>query len=120
MINVELKDLLTGELFIPKRRNQKFASAKNRIDYNNLKAAKEREAKAFIEQPLQINHRLLIENIKPKETKVLSRDFLSAQGFIFFLLTHYQKYGEKICPALYDFIFLDFDECKPTLTVYRS
>ena len=34
------KDPLTGELFIPKRFNQKFAIRQNQIDFNNIKARK--------------------------------------------------------------------------------
>ena len=33
------KDLLTGELFTPERKNQKFANSANQIKYNNKKNA---------------------------------------------------------------------------------
>lgn len=40
------KDLLTGELFIPKRKNQKFANSANQIKYNNKKNALSKKKKA--------------------------------------------------------------------------
>ena len=46
-------DKLTGEIFIPTRRNQEFISAKNRIEYNNLKASEIRKKKAIEEQKLK-------------------------------------------------------------------
>lgn len=33
-------DLLTGERFVPKRKNQKFANSKNQVKYNNRKKKK--------------------------------------------------------------------------------
>ena len=39
-------DPLTGEEFVPKRSNQKFASRENQIRYNNLKAKEIRQAKS--------------------------------------------------------------------------
>lgn len=38
----ERKDPLTGELFVPNRSNQKFASKENQTAYNNLRANEKR------------------------------------------------------------------------------
>jgi hypothetical protein len=46
-------DKLTGEVFIPKRRNQEFISSKTRIQYNNLRAAEIRKNKAIEEQKIK-------------------------------------------------------------------
>ena len=37
---VEKNDLLTGERFKPKRKNQKFANARNQVRFNNRKQKK--------------------------------------------------------------------------------
>jgi len=49
------KDMLTGERFIPKRRNQKFESANNRIHFNNQKSADIKMKKSYIDKPLSDN-----------------------------------------------------------------
>jgi hypothetical protein len=43
------KDPLTGEEFVAKRSNQRFASAKNKIRYNNRKNAEINKERAFID-----------------------------------------------------------------------
>ncbi len=40
------KDLLSGELFTPERKNQKFANRANQIKYNNKKNALSKKKKA--------------------------------------------------------------------------
>jgi len=80
----------------------------------------ERDAKAFIDKPLQKNHRILIELIKPQETKVIAKDFLLGKGYDMMVMSHYEKFDEKMCPALYNFIFTEILSDKPTITIHRS
>ena len=113
-------DLLTGEKFQPKRKNQRFANPRNRIAYNNLKVQTEKESKPFIDKPLQCNHRILIELINPNEVKTFSKDFLNGKGYNFSVMSHYETYYDKVSPALYNFIFIDLGENKSTITIYRK
>ena len=46
MKSYEMKnDLLTGESFAPKRKNQKYANEENRVKYNNRKGALKKKTK---------------------------------------------------------------------------
>ena len=60
-----LKDPLTGEQFVPRRNNQRFANEKNRIRFNNNLALKRKKFKALILKQLDFNwnilHNLLID-----------------------------------------------------------
>jgi len=116
----KLIDPLTKEEFYPKRRNQKFATAKNRIRFNNNKALAEIDTKKFIDQPFRINHRILMELIQVGETKTYSREYLTGKGYNFSILSHYESYFDKICPALYNFILVDLSSNKQSITIHRK
>ena len=113
-------DLLTGEKFTPKRRNQKFASAKNRIAFNNNKAFELRDSKAFVDKPLKENHRILINLLKPKETKSFSKEFLKGKGYNTSVFSHYESYDNKSCHAVYQFVLIDFTSSNPNLKIHRK
>ncbi len=115
-----LKDPLTGREFSPRRKNQRFASARNRIDFNNQKATAERTTKAFIDRPLQVNHRILMELIGPGETKTIPKSLLIEKGYNLSVMSHYVVHEDKQLPALYNFTLFDLGDNKPTLTVKRT
>jgi hypothetical protein len=69
-------DLLTQEEFTKQRSNQKFASSKNRIRYNNLKARKKRITKGPIDRTLDQNRTILSRILGDKTEIVVSRDYL--------------------------------------------
>ena len=96
-------DPLTKEAFAPKRYNQKFASRKNQIKYNNILARRKRLAKIKIDQPLDRNRTILkgILNGKAEQTK--SKDWLLALGYRFGYYTHNVKYNDKSIPCVYEF-----------------
>ena len=77
------RDLLTQEEFIKQRSNQKFASSKNRIRYNNLKAWKKRISKSPIDRMLDQNRTILSRIIGDKPEIIVSRDYLLGAGFHF-------------------------------------
>ena len=114
------KDLLTGERFLPKRRNQKFESAKNRIKYNNAKALQIRANKENIDKPLKQNYKLLTELIKPDEVKTYSKEYLTGKGYNFSVFTHYDNYKGKNCLCIYNFILIDILDNKPSISIYRK
>jgi hypothetical protein len=116
-----LKDLFTGEIFKPSRRNQKFKTSKNRIDYHNGKAFQEISTRSFITSPLKTNHKILMglfQEAGMKET--YTREFLLGKGYNFSVMTHFESFDDKKLPALFNFIYLDLFENKSTLTIYRK
>ena len=113
-------DLLTGEKFTPRRRNQKFATSKNRIAFNNNKAFELRDSKAFVDKPLKENHRILSNLLKPKETKSFSKEFLKGKGYNTTVFSHYETYDNKNYPALYQFILIDFTLNNPNIKIHRK
>jgi hypothetical protein len=83
------KDPLTGEDFMPKRVNQRFASASNRKKFNNQQANQLRKKRAIIYGPINETHLLLIRLMEGKKESVYSYDFLEGYGIQFKLFTHF-------------------------------
>ena len=81
-------DPLTGEVFVPKRSNQKFASKDNQIKYNNLMAAKERQAKAETRKILDTNRKVLQRVLGLNSEVTRSYDYLNGAGLDFGYNTH--------------------------------
>jgi hypothetical protein len=116
-----LKDLFTGEIFKPNRRNQKFKTSKNRTDYHNSRAFKELSARAFIINPLKKNHKILMELLQEVGAKgTYSREFLQGKGFSFSVMTHFESFENETRPAIFNFIYVDLFMNKPTITIYRK
>ncbi len=114
MKSKEIKDLLTGELFIPKRINQHFISSANRIKYHNDKANDLRHSSAYINKPLHINHRILNELLKDDKEGIFHKEFLTGKGYSFNVHTHYDYYNSKKYAAVYQYItiLLENDQIK--------
>lgn len=115
-----LTDLLTGQKFSPKRKNQKFVSAKNRINYNNKKATDLRNSKAFIDKPFQINHKILMELVGPGETKEIPKQLLLEKGYNLSVMSHYENFNGRVSPTLYNFILIDLFDNKSSITIHRK
>ena len=77
------KDLFTQEEFIKRRSNQKFASSKNRIRFNNLKARQKRLMKDSVNRKLDQNRTILSRIIGDKPEIIVSKDYLLGAGFSF-------------------------------------
>lgn len=84
-------DPLTGEEFVLKRSNQKFASRENQIKYNNLKAGEERQAKAKTRKILNSNRKVLQKVLGSNDEVVRSLDYLKGAGLDFQYCTHIIK-----------------------------
>jgi len=95
------KDLLTQEEFIKQRSNQKFASSKNRIRYNNLKARKKRITKGPIDRMLDQNRTILSRIIGNKTEIIVSRDYLLGAGFSF----AYYSFNKEVDGVTYSGIY---------------
>lgn len=77
------KDPLTGEDFAAKRLNQRFASAENKIRFNNRKNAEINKERAFIEKPCKQSHLILKALYNPKSDNIYNRYFLEGKGLRF-------------------------------------
>ncbi len=102
---MERKDPLTGEVFTPKRTNQKFASRRTQIMYNNQVASQKRKAKSNTDKKLDKNRNILKTILGQEKEIIKSVDFLNGAGFDFFIQTNnLMKNGIKyIC--VYEFAY---------------
>jgi len=96
-------DPFTGEEFIKKRDNQKFANRKNQTAYNNLKALKKRQLKNKIDKPLNNNRNILIKLVGDESEIIKSHDWLLALGYRFDILTHTSLIDKEIVACVYEF-----------------
>lgn len=97
------KDPLTGELFYPKRYNQKFANRENQIAFNNLKARKKRHEKIDTDRILDKNREILKKLLGIKSEIEKSKDFLLGAGFNFNYFSAIFKVREITLYAVYEF-----------------
>ena len=102
-------DPLTKESFYPKRSNQKFASRKNQVKYNNLKARKKRVAKKKFDQPLDRNRNILIGILGTNMSMIKHKEWLLALGYDFNIYTHSSRYEGKNIPCIYEFGIAQLD-----------
>ena len=87
-------DPYSGEGFIPSRYNQKFATRKNQIAFNNHKARVIREKKKPIDSVLEINRKVLLKVLNGKESTIKSKEYLLGSGFDFnFFNRSFEKDG---------------------------
>ncbi len=100
------KDLLTGEEFIPSRKNQKFATPENRIIYYNNKANQLRLKAAFINKPLHQNLLILNELLAEKTEAVFHKQFLAGKGMSFKVHTHYETHEGQTVFAIYQYLII--------------
>jgi hypothetical protein len=100
------RDPLTKQLFVPTRTNQVFASAENRVKYHNQNASMLRKRKSFVDRPLYINHKILIEIMSGKDEAIFHKEFLMGKGFNFALHTHIDTVSESKYYAVYEFIII--------------
>ena len=95
-------DLLTGEPFIAKRINHKFAKPTNRITFHNRKATKLRNSVKHINQPLQNNLKILNEIMADTMKKKFHREWLAGKGFNYGVMTHFIEVNDEQRKCIYD------------------
>ncbi len=103
---MEKIDLLTGEKFEAKRRNQKFSNPKNRIAYNNKKAAEVRNDKAFIDKPAHQTYMAIKKIMERRSSKIVNRFYLEGSGVDFESMNHYELYEGRAHPCIYEYMFI--------------
>lgn len=74
------KDPLTGEEFVAKRSNQRFATADNKIRYHNRKNSELYRIRSPYEKPLKQSHRELIALYNPNSDNKFHVKFLKGRG----------------------------------------
>ncbi len=101
-----LKDPLTGELFIPKRVNQRFASAINRNKFNNRMANELRKERDKINAPLNKTHRKLSVLMKGKDEAIFSKEYLKGYGVELNLFNHIVRIDNIGHHAVFEFVII--------------
>jgi hypothetical protein len=93
----------SGELFPSKRKNQVFASAKNRRDFHNQRAAELRRIQSPINRHLEKNIRIVSELVKPGEQKTFVKSDLTKKGYNTSYFTHLDSLNGVNYMCLYQY-----------------
>jgi len=99
-------DPLTQEKFQPKRINQRFASAYNRIMYHNHKSNELRSQLAYINRPLLRNVKILNEEMLKQKDAIFHKQYLIGRGFDFDVLTHVEPFEGLNQFAIYNYLVI--------------
>jgi hypothetical protein len=99
----------SGVQFLPKRKNQVFATAKNRRDYHNEVAAELRRVKAPLDKMLTRNYIILSELVPIGEMRTFDKEDLISKGYNQKVFTHLVMQNGKTCPCLYHFVSVPSD-----------
>lgn len=95
----------SGEKFIPKRKNQVFASAENRRNFHNDNAMEIRKLLSPINRNLEKNLIICSALVQEGESKMFRKEELLLKGFNPNFFTHLDMYNDSMCMCLYHFIF---------------
>jgi len=106
----------SGEKFLPRRRNQVFATVKNRMAFHNENAAALRHIKSPIDKQLDRNFVVLSELLEKGERKTFLKDKLLLKGFNPNYFTHLDDYEGKTARCIYHFV-LPFSDNPNLITV---
>ena len=115
-----IKDLLTGENFIPRRSNQKFASSINRTRYNNRNANDQRKLKAPVNRKLDQNRTIMKKILKNRQEIEVSKDFLLGAGFDFSCYTQIRMKGEVPYCGIFEYGIYRINEDKYKLNYFNN
>jgi hypothetical protein len=102
-------DPYTNEGFIPRRKNQKFASARNRKQYHNDEATNINRLKAPIDKKLRTNFLLLLELMIDLDNVTIEKEKLLMSGFDPNYFTHLKYHEGKTSRCIYNFILPTMD-----------
>lgn len=92
----------SGEVFKPKRSNQKFASKKNRVNFYNQQYREKRLPLERINQRLFHNYSILEQELQKNTKAILSNDFLAGKGYDFNYFTQLLDNGSYPTFGIYD------------------
>ena len=104
-MNNLIKCPYSGEMFKPKRSNQKFASKQNRLSFYNKQYKEKRQPLRAINQKLFRNYSILEIALDNTSEVLVSNDYLRVRGFDFTYITHFTKDNDHRYFCLYDIAF---------------
>lgn len=96
----------SGELFKPKRNNQKYASKQNRLAFHNKRYRQNRMPQEYINRKLYINHSIISEIIGDNNEIEVNNDYIKALGYNFIYVTHLYSHNNQTYMGLYNFYFI--------------
>jgi hypothetical protein len=100
------KDPYTGEMFVPGRRNQRFASKDTKNAWHNRRAIALADEKRAVNKTLEKNRKILSAVLGDQHTaEVLLLD-LERRGFRFNYLTHTERHEDKVWRYRYGIRYL--------------
>jgi len=114
----ERKDPLTGEVFTPKRSNQRFSCRENQIRFNNKKAKAHKLKFSEMHTLLQKNRDILHNIVQDHEQITESYDFLRGTGFNFGIQTHSIEHDGAIWTCIHDYAYHHIGKNKFTIIKY--
>lgn len=104
MENQYKTDPLTNERFLPKKISQKFATPANRIKFNNRKASKLNQERAFLDKPCRKSHSVFKSLYDPESDNIHHKQFLRGKGVDFKAWNHIvDTHEHKNLQAYYDY-----------------
>ena len=80
---IERTDPHTGEVFYARRTNQRFASRKSQVAYNNAKAKELRDQMTEIDNQIRKNWQIISEIVDVEGKVEKSKDYLLGCGYNF-------------------------------------
>ncbi|MEY4963326.1 MAG: hypothetical protein RLZZ323_645 [Bacteroidota bacterium] len=89
------KDLLTGEEFVAKRANQRFARPANRIKFYNRKASILNQERAFFDKPCKKSELALRTLYNRKSDNIFHKEFLRGKGVNFRAYNHIEEINNE-------------------------
>lgn len=82
------KDPLTGEEFVAKKSSQRFATAANRIKFNNKQASILNQERAFFDKPCKKGELVLRTLYNPKSDNIFHKEYLLGKELQFDAYNH--------------------------------
>ena len=110
--------LYSKKAFIPKRENQIFASANNRIAYHNTINNAFRKKLSIINKELIKNYKLLDKLLAGQKEITINKYYLRGGGFSFKTFTHISSNEDTLVYGLYDICFHKLDNNE--YLIYRT
>jgi hypothetical protein len=110
-------DPQTGEVFFPKRRNQRFANPANRRAFHNQEFLKRRDLRMRTHRILEKNYRIFHEHLGTMYTTQVSIEVLQAQGFDSEYLTRITVGDGRTRYFVYDLYYIAIS--KTTLQIFN-
>ena len=95
------KDPYSGEIFIPRRRNQRFANPVTKRAWHNQRAIALADEKRSVNKILEKNRKILSAMLGNQDSAEALLLDLERQGFHFNYLTHTERHEEKVWRYIY-------------------